>query len=136
MQRPRFRIRTIMFAIVVSAVALVLVRVLTPSGLEAWAGFEGSNLVIQIGVPEQEPESNGYAFYLSITKIHIVYVVAVAAIAATLFGLAVHGLSLRLRASLAILDVADALKAKEIGPTSAEAVQAQIEPKRFIDLLG
>jgi hypothetical protein len=44
--------------------------------------------------------------------------------------------SVRLRASLAILEAADALKSVEIGPTSAEAVQANIEHKRFIDSLG
>ena len=44
--------------------------------------------------------------------------------------------SVRLRASLAILDAANALKAEEIGPTSAEAVQAKIEHKRFIESLG
>ena len=44
--------------------------------------------------------------------------------------------SVRLRASLAILDAADALKAEEIGPTSADAVQDKIEHKRFIDSLG
>jgi hypothetical protein len=44
--------------------------------------------------------------------------------------------SVRLRASLAILQAADALKAEEIGPTSAEGVQANIEHKRFIDSLG
>ncbi len=44
--------------------------------------------------------------------------------------------SVGLRASLAILDAADALKAEEIGPTSAEAVEAKIEHKRFIDSLG
>jgi hypothetical protein len=44
--------------------------------------------------------------------------------------------SVRLRASVAVLQAADALKAEEIGPTSAEAVQANIEHKRFIDSLG
>jgi hypothetical protein len=44
--------------------------------------------------------------------------------------------SVRPRASLAILDAADALKGEEIGPTSAEAVEAKIEHKRFIDSLG
>jgi hypothetical protein len=44
--------------------------------------------------------------------------------------------SVRLRASLAILQAADALKVDEIGPTTAEAVQASIEHKRFIDSLG
>ena len=42
----------------------------------------------------------------------------------------------RLRASLAILRTADALKAEEVGPTTAEGVQANIEHKRFIDSLG
>jgi hypothetical protein len=44
--------------------------------------------------------------------------------------------SVRLRASLAILEAADALKAEEIGPTTAEAVQARIDHKRFVDSLG
>jgi hypothetical protein len=44
--------------------------------------------------------------------------------------------SVRLRASIAILEAADALKVKEIGPTTAEAVQANVEHKRFIDSLG
>ena len=44
--------------------------------------------------------------------------------------------SVRLRASLAILEAADALKTEEIGPTTAEGVQANIEHKRFIDSLG
>jgi hypothetical protein len=44
--------------------------------------------------------------------------------------------SVRLRASLAILEAADALNVEEIGPTTAEAVQANIEHKRFIDSLG
>ncbi len=44
--------------------------------------------------------------------------------------------SVRLRASLAILEAADALKGEEFGPTSAEAVQAKIEHKRFMDALG
>jgi hypothetical protein len=44
--------------------------------------------------------------------------------------------SIRLRASLAILDAANALKAEELGPTSAEAVQAKMEHQRFIDSLG
>ena len=34
-----------------------------------------------------------------------------------------------------ILDASDALKAEEIGPTSAEAVQSKIEHKQFIDSL-
>jgi hypothetical protein len=44
--------------------------------------------------------------------------------------------SARLRASLAILRAADALKVDEIGPITAEAVQDNIEHKRFIDSLG
>ena len=44
--------------------------------------------------------------------------------------------SVRLRASLAILDAANALKAEELGPTSADDVQAKIDRKRFIDSLG
>jgi hypothetical protein len=44
--------------------------------------------------------------------------------------------SVRLRASLAILQAAAALTVEEIGPTSAEAVQANIEHKRVIDSLG
>jgi hypothetical protein len=44
--------------------------------------------------------------------------------------------SVRLRASLAILRAADALKAEEIGPTSAEVVEAMLEDKRFIDSLA
>jgi hypothetical protein len=44
--------------------------------------------------------------------------------------------SVRLRASLAILQAADALNVEEIGPTTAETVQAKIDHKRFIDSLG
>jgi hypothetical protein len=44
--------------------------------------------------------------------------------------------SVRLRASLAILDAANALKAEEAGPTSAESVQAKMDHQRFIDSLG
>jgi hypothetical protein len=44
--------------------------------------------------------------------------------------------SVRLRASLAILEASDALTIEEIGPTTAEAVQAKIDHKRFIDSLG
>jgi hypothetical protein len=44
--------------------------------------------------------------------------------------------SIRLRASLAILDAANALKAEELGPTSAEGVQAKMDHQRFIDSLG
>ena len=44
--------------------------------------------------------------------------------------------AIRLRASLAILQAVDALKIEEIGPTSAEAVEAGLEHKRFIQSLG
>jgi hypothetical protein len=44
--------------------------------------------------------------------------------------------SVRLRASLAILDAANASKAEELGPTSAEGVQAKMQHQRFIDSLG
>ena len=44
--------------------------------------------------------------------------------------------SVRLRASLAILEAADALKVEDIGPTTAEAVQAKMDHQRFIDSLG
>jgi hypothetical protein len=44
--------------------------------------------------------------------------------------------SVRLRASLAILDAANALKTGELGPTSAEGVQGNMNHKRFMDLLG
>jgi hypothetical protein len=44
--------------------------------------------------------------------------------------------SVRLRACLAILQAADVLKGEEIGPTSAEAVEAEMEHKRFIESLG
>jgi hypothetical protein len=44
--------------------------------------------------------------------------------------------SVRLRASLAILDAADALNAEELGLTSAVGVQAKMEHQRFIDSLG
>jgi hypothetical protein len=44
--------------------------------------------------------------------------------------------AVRLRASLAILQAADALTVEEIGPTTAEGVQANIEHKRFINSLG
>jgi hypothetical protein len=40
------------------------------------------------------------------------------------------------RASLAIVEAAAALTVEDIGPASAEAVQAKIENKRFIDSLG
>jgi len=44
--------------------------------------------------------------------------------------------SVRLRASLAILEAADAMKIGEIGPTSAEGVEAELEQKRFLESLG
>jgi hypothetical protein len=44
--------------------------------------------------------------------------------------------SVRLRASLAILDAANALKAEELGPTSAEGAQVKMDHRRFIDSLG
>jgi hypothetical protein len=44
--------------------------------------------------------------------------------------------AVRLRASLAILQAADALTIEDIGPMTAEGVQANIEHKRFIDSLG
>ena len=44
--------------------------------------------------------------------------------------------SVRLRASLAILQAADALKVEEIGPMSAEGVEARLDHKRFIESLG
>jgi hypothetical protein len=44
--------------------------------------------------------------------------------------------SVRLRASLAILDAANALKAEELGPTSADGVQAKMDHQRFIDSLA
>jgi hypothetical protein len=44
--------------------------------------------------------------------------------------------SVRLRASLAILDAANVLKAEEHGPTSTEAVRAKLDDRRFIDSLG
>jgi 5'-3' exonuclease len=44
--------------------------------------------------------------------------------------------SVRLRASLAILQAADALNVEEIGPTSAEGVEAKLDDKRFIESLG
>jgi hypothetical protein len=42
----------------------------------------------------------------------------------------------RLRASLAILPAADALKVEEIGPTSADDFQAKLEHTRFLEALG
>jgi hypothetical protein len=44
--------------------------------------------------------------------------------------------SVRLRDSLAILDAANALKAEELGPTSADGVRAKLDHQRFIDSLG
>jgi hypothetical protein len=44
--------------------------------------------------------------------------------------------SVRLRASLAILQAADALKVEEIGPMSADGVEAGLDHKRFIESLG
>jgi hypothetical protein len=44
--------------------------------------------------------------------------------------------SVRLRASLAILQAADALTVEEIGPTTAESVRAKIERDAFIESLG
>jgi hypothetical protein len=44
--------------------------------------------------------------------------------------------AVRLRASLAILQAADAVAAEEIGPTSAEGVRAKIEHDEFIEALG
>jgi hypothetical protein len=44
--------------------------------------------------------------------------------------------SVRLRASLAILQAADALTVEEIGPTTAESVRAKIEHDAFIESLG
>jgi hypothetical protein len=44
--------------------------------------------------------------------------------------------SVRLRASLAILQAADAMSVEQIGPMSAEAVEAELEHKRFIESLG
>jgi hypothetical protein len=44
--------------------------------------------------------------------------------------------AVRLRACLAILQAADALKIEEIGPMTAEGVEAELEHKRFIESLG
>ena len=44
--------------------------------------------------------------------------------------------SVRLRASLAILQATDALTVEEIGPTTAESVRAKIEHGAFIESLG
>ncbi len=44
--------------------------------------------------------------------------------------------AVRLRASLAILQAADALNVEQIGPTSAEGVETELEDKRFLESLG
>jgi hypothetical protein len=44
--------------------------------------------------------------------------------------------SIRLPASLAVVQAADALKVEEIGPTSAEGVQATMQHNRFLESLG
>ena len=44
--------------------------------------------------------------------------------------------AVRLRASLSILQAVDALKSDEIGPTSAEGVQAKLTRERFLESLG
>ena len=44
--------------------------------------------------------------------------------------------SVRLRASLAIIQAADALNIEAIGPMSADAVEARLEHDRFIESLG
>jgi hypothetical protein len=44
--------------------------------------------------------------------------------------------AVRLRASLAILQAADAMNVEEIGPTSADGVQAGLDDNRFIESLG
>jgi hypothetical protein len=44
--------------------------------------------------------------------------------------------SVRLRASLAILQAAGALNIEPIGPRAAEGVEAAMEEKRFIESLG
>jgi hypothetical protein len=43
--------------------------------------------------------------------------------------------SVGLRASLAVLQAADALNAEQIGPMSAEGVQAKMEHERFLESL-
>jgi hypothetical protein len=45
-------------------------------------------------------------------------------------------LSVRLRASLAILQAADAMKAEELGPMAADGVEAAQHHKRFLESLG
>jgi hypothetical protein len=44
--------------------------------------------------------------------------------------------SIRLRASLAILQAVGSLKAGDIGPTTAEGVQARMAHERFVESLG
>jgi hypothetical protein len=44
--------------------------------------------------------------------------------------------AVRLRACLAILQAANAMKVEEIGPTSAEGVEAGLDRKRLIESLG
>jgi hypothetical protein len=44
--------------------------------------------------------------------------------------------SVRLRSSLAIPEADDAMKIGEIGPMSAEVVEAELENKRFLASLG
>ncbi len=44
--------------------------------------------------------------------------------------------SVRLRAPLAILDAADALKMGEIGPMSPEGLEAKMTRERFLESLG
>jgi hypothetical protein len=44
--------------------------------------------------------------------------------------------SVRLRASLAILQAADAMEVEKIGPMSARGVQAKMDHRQLIDFLG
>jgi hypothetical protein len=44
--------------------------------------------------------------------------------------------SVRLRASLAILQAADAMEVEKIGRTSAEGVQAELKERQFFESLG
>ena len=44
--------------------------------------------------------------------------------------------SVRLRASLAIIQAADALNIEAIGPMSADGVEAALDHERFIESLG
>jgi len=44
--------------------------------------------------------------------------------------------AVRLRAALAILDAADAMKPEEIGPTSAGGVKASMNHRALIESLG